>query len=372
MLAVVLATACRAAQSGAVRGRAGCWRPSCWPARAGAGGRRRGLHRTETAGRRRASPPAAAPPSAAAVTQPEHLGQPPGAGAAGRGPRPEHATTTAPVATEPPSTVPAGLPRSGHPHHRRPAPSARSAGPHPDAGARPRIAIVGDSLALTLGDGLQDWAKSTGQAQDRQPRLDRVRYRARRRHPLGERDRGPDPTGLRQVADRAGRGRSAQLKPHLVVVLNGLWEMVDRRLPGDDHWQHIGEPAFDQLVVQELSSFSELMASRGAAVLWLTYPQPATHVMAGLPGPFAEEDPARVARLNELIGQVVAAHPGTVPARPADLHAGSARWRAQPGPAAGRLPLDEGHGGPRGPVAGPLLVGLARLADAPAAAPASP
>jgi hypothetical protein len=33
--------------------------------------------------------------------------------------------------------------------------------------------------------------------------------------------------------------------------------------------------------------------------------------MAGLPGPFAEEDPARVARLNQLIGQVVASHPGT-------------------------------------------------------------
>jgi hypothetical protein len=177
-------------------------------------------------------------------------------------------------------------------------------------GSRPRIAIVGDSLALTLGYGLQEWAKSTGQA-----RVDNLGWIA-----CGV-VRGGDirwvngvVAQVRPDCDKWPDVRAGEIRrtnPNLVVVLNGLWEMVDRRLPGDDHWQHIGEPAYDQLIVQELSAFSELMASRGATVLWLTYPQPATHVMAGLPGPFAEEDPARVARLNELIGQVVAAHPGS-------------------------------------------------------------
>jgi peptidoglycan/LPS O-acetylase OafA/YrhL len=258
---------------------------------------------------------AGAPPSTVALTLPTPSSAPTTAAPAAPTPNAAPAATSAAPATPPPTTAPPTTKPKGPPDpatlitagpQRLPDQPARILAP----GSRPRISIVGDSLAMTLGYGLEDWGERTGLA-----RVDNLGWIACGVVRGGEiRWVNGIVAPVRPDCDKWPTSRAADLqryKPNLVVVLNGLWEMVDRRLAGSDQWQHIGEPTYDALVVKELSAFTELMSSRGATVLWLTYPQPATHVMAGLPGPFAEEDPARVARLNQLIGQVVASHPGT-------------------------------------------------------------
>ena len=294
-----------------------------------------------------------------AVTMPASIVPDPRVSAAAPAPATAPAPPVPPGPPDPASLLIPGPPRAPGQPARRLA-----------ASARPRISIVGDSLALALGDGLVSWAKQTGAA-----KVDNYGWIA-----CGI-VRGGD---IRWVNDIVASVREDCAKwpttrardirrtdPHLVVVLDGLWEMVDRQLPGDDHWQHIGEPGFDRVLEQSMSSFQDLMASRGAAVLWLTYPRAATHVMAGLPGPFAEEDPARVARLNDIIRHVVATHPG---AYLLDLRT---YMQDRPG---GELDLARRPDGFHWTAAtaaieaqwlGPLLVGLAHRADGVAPATAA-
>jgi peptidoglycan/LPS O-acetylase OafA/YrhL len=305
------------------------------------------------------SPPVTPPPTTAAPTT--AAGRSPGTTPSSTPPRPTAAPTSPPTTARTGPPDPSTLITAGP--HRLPGQPARVLSP----GTRPRIAVVGDSLALTLGYGLEDWAKATNQAH-----VYNEGWIACGIVPGGDiRWVNGIVAPTRSDCNNWPKTRAKDLavnNPHLVVVLNGLWEMVDRRLPGDDHWQHIGQPAFDAIVKRELSAFSDLMASRGAAVVWLTYPRPSTHVMAGLPGPFAEEDPARVARLNQIIGQVVASHPGSFQL---DLRT---YMRDRPG---GELDLARRPDGFHWTRAtadleaqwlGPLLMNLTRMADAPAGA----
>ena len=93
------------------------------------------------------------------------------------------------------------------------------------------------------------------------------------------------------------------------MVLAGRWEVMDRMLDG--RWSHIGEPAFDAAVTQALEQAVQVAGSGGAYVELLTAPcfdsgeQP-----NGLPWP--EDDPARLARYNQLVREVAAEHPATV------------------------------------------------------------
>jgi hypothetical protein len=97
--------------------------------------------------------------------------------------------------------------------------------------------------------------------------------------------------------------------PDVVVMTTGIWEVVDRILPGETKWRHIGDPVFDQYFESELLSAIDTLGASGATVVLLTYP----HVVAGENQGFTnlpESDPARVDRLNQLIRAAVAKRPG--------------------------------------------------------------
>ena len=98
-----------------------------------------------------------------------------------------------------------------------------------------------------------------------------------------------------------------QTHPAVAVVLLGRWELLDRQLDGQ--WQHIGEPAFDAYLAQQLDLAIATAGSDGAAVVVCTAPY-----FQGLEPPqggtYPENQSARVDLWNDLVRQAVTRHPG--------------------------------------------------------------
>jgi peptidoglycan/LPS O-acetylase OafA/YrhL len=98
----------------------------------------------------------------------------------------------------------------------------------------------------------------------------------------------------------------AQDSPDLVAVLVGEWEMMDRYWNG--HWVHIGEPAYDAYLGQQLDLLINVVSARGAKVALLTTPcsAPAESPSGAL---WPENDPQRLVRFNQLLQAAAARHP---------------------------------------------------------------
>ncbi len=98
------------------------------------------------------------------------------------------------------------------------------------------------------------------------------------------------------------------VKPNVVVLLAGRWEVVDREYQGT--WTNILSPTYAAYVKQQLNAASNLVTSTGARMVFLTAPctdegeQP-----DGAPWP--EDNPARLAVYNKLVREVAAEHPLT-------------------------------------------------------------
>ncbi len=188
------------------------------------------------------------------------------------------------------------------------------------AGPPVRVLLFGDSVALTLGLGLgnssvedkygyqlsDDGVLGCGVVDGPSVEL------------LGAVDQTPPAcNGSRLTAGEAAtsqpwpyqwRNAMATVKPNVVVVLAGRWEVVDREYKGS--WTNILHPAFAAYVKSQLDVASTLVTTTGANLVFLTAPctdegeQP-----DGLPWP--EDNPARLAEYNKLVRQVAARHPKT-------------------------------------------------------------
>lgn len=204
----------------------------------------------------------------------------------------------APVAAAPAPSVAADAPLPEAPPvtPRRVAPPGRAA----------RILVVGDSVAYNYGYGLGRWADG---------RRDVVAVNAAQ---LGcAVARGGS---YRYLRDIQGFGPNcewaetfprflADQDPDVVLLSSGIWEVVDRRLPGDNRFRSIGDPGVDRYLLREWLSAVDTLAADGATVVLATYP----HFRAGLDQGFSdlpESDPARVDRLNEIIREVASLRPG--------------------------------------------------------------
>jgi hypothetical protein len=111
--------------------------------------------------------------------------------------------------------------------------------------------------------------------------------------------------------------------PDVTVVAPGQWELVDHMMEGDLVWRRMGDPWWDLYVYNEILAATDVLASNGALVVWLTVPDFGTVDADRLPGwQRASHDPRRVQRLNEILREAVAQRPDT--ARLVDL----AEWMA--------------------------------------------
>jgi peptidoglycan/LPS O-acetylase OafA/YrhL len=168
------------------------------------------------------------------------------------------------------------------------------------AGHHVRVLLLGDSLALTLGEGLRVDASRWGVSLEN-------------RGWLGC-DLDPHSTvniegSITQAAQgcknwpTSFRKMVGQFNPDVVAVELGRWEVSDRIVNG--HWTRIGEPAWDRLYARELGSAIRILSSRGAHVVILTLPyiQQTTEAPNGTPWDINQPD--RTNEYNALVRQVV-------------------------------------------------------------------
>ena len=210
---------------------------------------------------------------------------------AGGGPvRPARARLAATVRA--PSATPASAPSASAPS---PAVGGSAGGSAPTGPGPVRAVLLGDSVALTLGDGLLDRQAGSG-----------VEVVDGGLIGCGVMGAGTVRVGGAASAVVPGcanweagwRGLVAQVRPAVAAVLVGRWEVVDRVIGGQ--WSHIGDPRFDAVLSAQLDRAIAAASSTGARVVLLTAPY-----YAGLERPdggtWPEDDPARVDRFNALV-----------------------------------------------------------------------
>jgi peptidoglycan/LPS O-acetylase OafA/YrhL len=91
-------------------------------------------------------------------------------------------------------------------------------------------------------------------------------------------------------------------RPHVVLLIIGRWEVVDRMHEG--RWTHIGEPAFDAYLRAELGRALDIVGRTGARVVVTTEPynRRGEKPDGSL---YPEDDPDRVDEWNTLLRRIV-------------------------------------------------------------------
>jgi len=172
----------------------------------------------------------------------------------------------------------------------------------PSAQSPLQAVLLGDSVALTLGDGLLDRERGFG--------VDLVDGGL-----LGCGVLGVAPIRVEGVTvavapgcgnwETGWRRLVAQKRPAVVAILVGRWEVVDRKFDG--RWTHIGDPSFDAFIAAQLDRAIDAAGSTGARVVVMTSPH-----FAGVERPdggrWPEDDPTRVDLFNSLVRAAVARH----------------------------------------------------------------
>jgi len=215
------------------------------------------------------------------------------------------ATAGSTVAAEPVPRVVAGPPPTS-------APSS--------SGPPVRVLLIGDSTAITLGEGLgevpvehkYDYVLADegilGCGVVEGPVVEIMGARDQVNSVC---DGSPPPPGAplaEQSLPDQWRHDMAVNRPNVVALLAGRWEVVNREYHGK--WTNILHPTFAAYVKRQLESASDLVTSYGAHMVFLTAPctdegeQP-----DGAPWP--EQNPARLAAYNKLVREVAAEHPQT-------------------------------------------------------------
>jgi peptidoglycan/LPS O-acetylase OafA/YrhL len=136
---------------------------------------------------------------------------------------------------------------------------------------KPVLMVVGDSVARTMGFGLERWAAD---------RPD-VRVWSAAIEGCGIADEGetPDAAGRLAAIKAQCRGRIdaladavEQLRPRVVVVFSSVFDLQDRRLPGSDRVLAPGDRRFDDYLVDEYVDAVDTLSASGAKVVWVKNP----------------------------------------------------------------------------------------------------
>lgn len=193
--------------------------------------------------------------------------------------------------------------------------------PGTPVGAQPvRVLLFGDSVALTLGLGLSDSADQSkyGYVLSDKGILGCGVVNGPEVEVLGAHDSTPSACDGSQFTP--GEAPDSQpwpyewlaamgeVKPNVVVLLAGRWEVVNRMYQGT--WTDILNPVFAAYVKQQLNQASNLVTATGARMVFLT--APCTNEGEQPDGaPWPEDDMRRIEAFNQLVREVVAEHPTT-------------------------------------------------------------
>ena len=159
-----------------------------------------------------------------------------------------------------------------------------------------RVLVVGDSVALTLGRGIERWGVKNGVYVWNQGALGcTLLDGAQVRGYWGVQTRPTDSCGTRESWPKDLQ----QFNPQVVVVLYGAWDVYDASFDHGHTWTTPGQPAWNRNYAAEVRDAARRLAAGGAKVLWLT--PPCFAEKAGTPGADAPWfSPARV----DVIGSI--------------------------------------------------------------------
>jgi photosystem II stability/assembly factor-like uncharacterized protein len=172
------------------------------------------------------------------------------------------------------------------------------------AGSDPRVLLVGDSVAQTIGEelptiapayglyGADEGVLGCGIAQGEPVMAGGVTYDSVAPACNGQ-------PGVPQWPDYWAQYVS-QLRPQITVLLAGYWEVCDRMFDGS--WSNILEPRYQSYIKGELETAVRTLSADGARVVLLTSPYFDT-------GNFPEDEPRRVDIYNALVRQVASEYP---------------------------------------------------------------
>jgi peptidoglycan/LPS O-acetylase OafA/YrhL len=190
----------------------------------------------------------------------------------------------------------------------------------PATAAPVRVLLFGDSVALTLGVGLSFPADQDrfgyvlsdkgilGCGVVNGPEVELMGARDATPPACDGAPQQPGATSAKQPWSDQWLEAMNEVKPNVVVLLAGRWEVVDREYEGT--WTNILHPAYAAYVKQQLEQASQLVTGTGARMVFLT--APCTNEGEQPDGaPWPEDDPARLAAFNRLVREVAAEHPLT-------------------------------------------------------------
>ncbi len=134
----------------------------------------------------------------------------------------------------------------------------------------PRVMIVGDSQALSLGYGLDQWASDTERAVVWNRGIEGCGV-VGVGHPqsFGSSDSGDQQC---RAAIDAWPSQVKAFKPDLVIVLSSLADTQNRRLPGSSTFESMSTPGFDSFLVGQYEHAYDALSAGGARVVWMTPP----------------------------------------------------------------------------------------------------
>jgi peptidoglycan/LPS O-acetylase OafA/YrhL len=199
--------------------------------------------------------------------------------------------------------------------------STTTTAPSSPTAAQPvRVLLFGDSVALTLGLGMglpKEQQKYGYVLSDKGilgcgvvfgPEVELMGARDETPNACNGTPYSPGEPPAQQPWPDQWLSAIGEVKPNVVVLLAGRWEVVDREYQGK--WTNILNPTFAAYVKYQLEQASKLVTAAGANMVFLTAPctdegeQP-----DGAPWP--EDNPARLAVYNKLVREVAAEHPTT-------------------------------------------------------------
>jgi peptidoglycan/LPS O-acetylase OafA/YrhL len=178
-----------------------------------------------------------------------------------------------------------------------------------------RVLVVGDSVALTLGRGIERWGAQHGVLVWNAGALGCALVDgALVRSYTGVENRPPDSCHREQSWPKA----IDEFRPDVVVVLYGTWDVFDVSYDRGHTWTWAGKPDFDARYRALVTGAVSTLAARGARVLWLAPPCVGPHP-GDTDGGAAWYDPHRIDALGADARQVAAVNHMTVSATAHDL-----------------------------------------------------
>jgi peptidoglycan/LPS O-acetylase OafA/YrhL/lysophospholipase L1-like esterase len=176
-----------------------------------------------------------------------------------------------------------------------------------DLGAASRtrsVLVVGDSVALTLGLGLQETSAPNHLVVVNKSKMGCGIIHGGDVWVLGRIETIRDDCG-----DWALRWAASvrELHPDLVLLLIGAWDAYDRRIDGA--WIPFGSPQSDDLLRADLQGAVDVITRGGTRLAFATVPYYDDRYVVNRPSEFRSAfDPARVDHLNQLIREVARAN----------------------------------------------------------------